>query len=92
MSEEKKKKMSLRNGVDWKLEEDADRLLADGRRNDPVSKTDYLSKEQLALRRSKEVLNGNGVPDASLFSGMYRRCFNPLFGQRSKGEKNSGEE
>lgn len=78
--------MSLRNGTDWKLEDEADRLLAEGRRGvtSMAAKTDYLSREQLALRRAKEVLNSNGVCDASLYQGLYRRCHNPLAGQRPK--------
>ena len=86
------RKLVLKNGVDYRLEDDADRLLAEGRRGvtSMSAKTDYLSREQLALRRSKEVLNCRGVPDVSLFSGMYRRAHNPLAGQRPT-RQNSGE-
>ena len=85
--------MSLRSGVDYKLEEEADKMLADSRRGvtSMSAKTDYLSKEQLALRQSKEVLNRQGVPDASFMSGMYRRVFNPLYGQRPKGKRTSDD-
>jgi hypothetical protein len=85
--------MSLRSGVDYRLEEDADRWLAESRRGvtSMSAKTDYLSKEQLALRQSKEVMNHHGVSDASLFIGMYRRAFNPLSGQRPKGRRNSDD-
>lgn len=55
------------------------------------AKTDYLSKEQLALRQSKEVMNHHGVSDASLFAGMYRRAYNPLAGQRPKGRRSSDD-
>lgn len=85
--------LSLRSGVDWNLEEDADRWLAESRRGvtSMSAKTDYLSKEQLALRQSKEVMNHHGVSDASLFSGMYRRVYNPMSGQRPKGRRSSDE-
>lgn len=85
--------MSLRSGVDYRLEEDADRWLAESRRGvtSMSAKTDYLSKEQLALRQSKEVMNQNGVSDASLFIGMYRRAFNPLSGHRPSGRRSSDD-
>lgn len=85
--------LSLRSGVDYKLEEEADRMLAESRRGvtSMSAKTDYLSKEQLALRQSKEVLNRQGAPDASFMSGMYRRAFNPLYGQRPKGKQTSDD-
>lgn len=85
--------MSLRSGIDYKLEEDADRWLAESRRGvtSMSAKTDYLSKEQLALRQSKEVMNHHGMADASLFSGMYRRAFNPHSGQRPKGRRSSDD-
>lgn len=85
--------MSLKSGIDYRLEEDADRWLAESRRGvtSMSAKTDYLSKEQLALRQSKEVLNHHGMADSSLFSGMYRRAFNPLSGQRPKGRRNSDD-
>jgi hypothetical protein len=78
------KLMPLLSGVNYSVEDEADRLLADGRRGTTklADKTDYLSPEQLALRKSKEVLNHHGVPDSRLFSGMYRRAFNPEAGQR----------
>lgn len=87
------KPLSLKMGTDYKLEEDADRWLAESRRGvtSMSAKTDYLSKEQLALRQSKEVLNHHGVSDAALFSGMYRRAFNPLYGQRPKSRRNSDD-
>lgn len=87
------KPMSLKMGTDYKLEEDADRWLAESRRGvtSMSAKTDYLSKEQLALRQSKEVLNHHGIADAALFSGMYRRVFNPLSGQRPKSKRNSDD-
>lgn len=85
--------LSLRSGVDYKLEEEADKMLAESRRGvtSMSAKTDYLSKEQLALRQSKEVLNRQGAPDAAFMSGMYRRAFNPLYGQRPKGKHTSDD-
>lgn len=82
--------MSLRSGIDYTLEELADQMLAESRRGvtSMSAKTDYLSKEQLALRQSKEVMNRQGVSDSAFMSGMYRRAFNPFFGKRPKGNKN----
>lgn len=81
--------LSLTPGVNWKLEDAADELLAEGRRGvtSMAAKTDYLSREQLTLRQSKEVFNTNGVPDSSLVAGLYRRAYNPLSGQRPKHRK-----
>lgn len=81
--------LSLTPGVNWKLEDAADELLAEGRRGvtSMAAKTDYLSREQLALRQSKEVYNCQGVPDSSLVSGLYRRAYNPLAGERPKHKK-----
>jgi len=85
--------LALKSGVDFRLEEDADRWLAESRRGitSMSAKTDYLSKEQLALRQSKEVHNLQGVSDAALFSGMYRRAFNPLSGHRPRGRRTSDD-
>jgi hypothetical protein len=79
----KTKTLALRSGDKISIEEDAEKLLASGRRNSESSdKTDYLSREQLILRRNKEVYNSNGVPDSSLVSGIYKRVYNPEFGSR----------
>lgn len=85
--------LSLKMGTDYKLEEEADSWLAESRRGvtSMSAKTDYLSKEQLALRQSKEVMNHHGMADSALFSGMYRRAFNPHAGQRPKGRRNSDD-
>jgi hypothetical protein len=84
--------LSLRNGVDFSLEEQADHLLADGRRgaNRASDTRDWLTKEQLTLRRQKEVYNSNGIPDGRLVCGIYRRAFNPTLGCRpTKATKTS---
>jgi hypothetical protein len=62
----------------------ADDTLADERRTseDPGARTEYLSREQLHLRQSREVVNINGVPDGRLMQGLYRRAYNPLAGNR----------
>lgn len=75
--------MPLYSGIHYAVEDEADRILAAGRRaaEAPV-KNDYLSPEQLAFRKSREVMNINGIPDGRLFSGMYRRAYNPEAGQR----------
>jgi hypothetical protein len=86
--------MSLRSGDKNQTEEDAERLLAASRR-EQVAMCDpddvYLSREQMILRRSREVFNMHGVPDASLVRGIYRRTYNPLFGQRPSGAHKSDE-
>ena len=84
--EPKPKPMPLLSGTNYAIEDEADRLLAEGRRGTTrySEKTDYLSPEQLAFRKSKEVLNHHGVPDSRLFCGMYRRAYNPEAGQRPR--------
>jgi hypothetical protein len=80
--------LPLRSGVDFSLEDDADRLLARDRRelramhmrggDLPV----ILTTDQLALRRAREVIGPYGAPDRATSSGMYKRVYNPLAGQR----------
>lgn len=87
-AELKAKPFHLRSGDKNPIEEDAEKLLAAGRRKalaaDPesVEKNDYLSREQLTLRRNKEVYSTTGAPDASLVRGLYKRSYNPEFGNR----------
>lgn len=83
--------LPLRTGDKNAVEEDANKLIADDRRANPGAETDILSGEQYMLRRSREVYNLNGVPDASLVSGLYRRAYNPLYGQRSSGKKSADD-
>lgn len=70
-------------------EEHADGLLAQDRRMATVVPDDdiYLSREQLHLRRSREVVNVNGVPDGRLKQGLYRRAYNPEAGSRPQGPR-----
>jgi hypothetical protein len=70
----------LRSGDKNSIEEEAGKILAKDRRQSGAG--DYLSEEQMNLRLKKEVYSTNGVPDASLISGMYKRTFNPEFGKR----------
>lgn len=76
------------------IEQDAERVLADGRRGmtKMADKTDYLSREQMMLRQSKEVYSEKGSPDAHLMSGMYRRSYNPLSGKRPTRRSQSSDE
>lgn len=76
--------LSLRAGVDWKLEAKADELLASHRATQTTAaeKTEILSEAQLTLRLDREVYNSFGTADGQLFSGIYGREFNPEFGQR----------
>jgi hypothetical protein len=70
---------TVRCGVDWDLEEQADRILADSRRGVTKlsEKKDILTNEQLNLRRSREVYNHVGTPEPHIVSGLYRRAYNP---------------
>lgn len=72
--------MRLKNGVDFSIEQQADRWLAKGREGVTAlcDKRDYLTKDQLQLRYSKEVFNINGIPDEALFRGVSGRVHNPL--------------
>lgn len=82
----------VRDGVDYGLEERADQFLASGRReNRDSDPRDWLTREQLALRRAKETYSPNGMPDSRLVRGIYRRAFNPLAGQRPKGRQQGDE-
>lgn len=76
--------LHLKSGVDYSTEERADKLLANSRHGVTAlsEKRDWLSRDQLALVASKEVLNVNGFSDESLMSGLFRRAYNPLAGHR----------
>lgn len=74
-------------GTDWDLEEEADRILADYRREHPIiSEEEYLvlSKGQMDRRAQKEILNKQSFPEAHLYSGLYRRAYNPNIGKRPR--------
>lgn len=74
-------------GIDWDLEEEADRILADYRRENPIiSEEEYLvlSKGQMERRAQKEILNKQSYPEAHLYSGLYRRAYNPHMGKRPR--------
>lgn len=86
------KPMALRSGDGNQTEEDAEKFLAAGRRQQVCDPDNvYLSREQMMLRRSKEVFNMHGVPDASLVRGLYRRAFNPLAGSRPTRAHNNDD-
>lgn len=74
--------LRLRSGVDYTLEDDADRWLAEGRRAGKPCEDDYLSRDQLHLRQAKEVYNQHGWSDEALIVGMFRRAYNPHSSQR----------
>lgn len=76
--------LPLRSGVDFSVEDDTERLLADDRRRlrEQEQEVDYLTADQLLLRRSRELIGPYGAPDRALSRGMYRRAFNPAMGQR----------
>ena len=79
--------LNLKSGVDFSLEEEADQWLARSREGITAlsEKRDFLTRDQLQLRASREVLNQNGFPDESLMSGLFRRSYNPNFGHRPRG-------
>lgn len=79
--------MRLKNGVDFALEEEADRLLAENRKSISVisEKRDYLTKDQLQLRAQREITNQTGVCDESIVRGLFRKAYNPNFGKRPDG-------
>jgi len=74
----------VKMGVDWELEAVADQLLIESRKGvTRVSeKRDFLTEDQLARRRLREVYNHHGIPDPHRFSGLYRRAYNPEAGTR----------
>lgn len=84
---------NISNGVNFALEEQANAILREGRRGVTAlsEKKDYLTEEQLNLRLQREVFNVNGVPDAHIMSGLYRRAYNPLAGNRPRGLRPSEE-
>lgn len=76
--------MRVLGGTNYAVEEEADKWLAIAREGVTAlgDKRDYLTRDQLQLRASREVLNHNGVSDESLFSGLFRRTHNPLKNNR----------
>jgi len=77
-------------GVDYTLEERADALLAQSRREHPRSQDEdpyeVLSPGQMDRRRSREIYNKNGFPEPHLFAGLYRRAHNPkMFDRPPRG-------
>lgn len=87
-------RIRLRSGDDYKCEEAAAVILAKSREGITAlsEKRDFLTADQLKLRYQKEVPNQNGFSDESLMSGMFRREYNPLFGNRPGARMHSGEE
>lgn len=84
------KVMRLRPGVDFDLEEEANKLLAAGRAGITAlcDKRDYLTHDQLMLRAQREVLCTEGFPEENYYRGMFRRTYSPTFGHRPRGVKN----
>jgi hypothetical protein len=80
----------LRSGDQNSIEEEAGKILARDRRQFGVG--DYLSEEQMTLRLRKEVYSTNGMPDSSLVSGLYKRCYNPEFGNRPNKNPRSSDD
>jgi hypothetical protein len=76
--------LPLRTGVDYSVEDETEKLLADDRRElrEQGLDVDYLTTDQLLLRWSRELIGPYGAPDRAISHGMYRRAFNPAMGQR----------
>lgn len=81
----------IMNGVNLELEEEADRILARGRVGVTKlsEKKDYLSQGQLDRRRWREVYCKNGIPDVHLYSGLFKRAYNPNTNERRRGNNTS---
>lgn len=81
-------------GTNLDLEEQADRLLADGRAGVTKlsEKKDYLSPGQLDRRRWREVYNRNGFPEPHLYSGLFNRAYNPVLAERKRSGGDSGDD
>lgn len=79
--------LRLKSGMDYSLEEMANRLLAESRKGITAlrDKQDYLTHDQLMLRSQREVLVTDGIPDEAYHRGMFRRVFSPTFGKRPTG-------
>lgn len=84
--------LGIKFGPDWELEEKATGLLMKDRkarggirRGVDLDEYSWLSPWQLKLREDREVHNSLGYPDPDLFSGMFCRAYNPLFGKRVAG-------
>jgi hypothetical protein len=85
--------LPLRSGVDFSVEDDAEKILAEDRRRLRAQglDVDYLTADQLALRWSRELIGPYGAPDRALSHGMYRRAYNPWAGQRPVKLKQADE-
>lgn len=77
----------VRSGVDWSLEAQADELLRQSRMGTTrvSDKQDFLTQDQLRRRQSREVYNARGIPEHHLYTGLFRRSWNPLAGTRPAG-------
>ena len=85
--------MRLRSGEDLLVEEQANEILVNNRRQEGknADRREWLTAEQILLRQHKEVYNQNGFPDASLVSGIYKRAHNPNAGNRPGRHSRSEE-
>lgn len=86
----------LRRGIDWQLEDEANRILAEGRRGitKHSMKKDYLSPSQLSRRKNREVMPTQGFPEKHIVSGMAKRAYAPgrEKGPRDLSTKDPGSE
>ena len=86
--------LRLRSGEDYMAEKIAAEWLAKSRVGVTAlsDKRDYFTQDQLTLRAQREVLTSVGVPDEHLYSGLFKRAFNPLSGHRPTSHMRAGEE
>ena len=82
-----------KSGINFELEKEANALLRHSRQGVTAlsEKQDFFTEEQMALRLQREVYNINGFPDPHINSGLFRRAYNPNFGNRPVGRPNSEE-
>lgn len=81
----------MKYGIDEHLEDLTEGLLVEWRRNLPpekrtAEKRRTLLATQIEYRRTREVYNKNGFPEASLYSGSFSRAYNPNSRKRGWGK------
>ncbi len=77
-----------KRGVSWNEENEANRILAEGRKGVTKHslKKDYLSPSQIERRKSREVYPVQGFPEKAIVSGLFKRTYNP----RKRSNKKPG--
>lgn len=79
---------TVKVGPDWELENQATEILMQDRRTTTPTDTEknlWLTDDQMRTRWNHEVYTWLGYPMPSIRSGLFRRAYNPLAGQRPTG-------